>query len=290
MPERPSPALPLARGRRLALGRPLVMGILNLTPDSFSDGGDLPTPEAAVARARQMLADGADLLDLGGESTRPGHAAVPAEEELRRVVPAVRAIRVALPEAVLSVDTRKAEVARAALAAGADLVNDVSGLADPAMAAVVREAGCAVVLMRNADCPGPDIVEAARAQLEALVAKARAAGIADGALVLDPGLGFGTPPGGDADANLALLRSSRRLGGGFPVLVGASRKRFIGSLGGEAVASRRVGGSVAAALMAVDGGAALVRVHDVRETVEALRVLQPGTRWRARADGAARVP
>lgn len=254
------------------------MGILNATPDSFSDGGRLPMPDSPefAAHVRGLLADGADLLDVGGESTRPGHAPVPADEEMRRVVPVVAAIRRLAPDAVVSVDTRKAAVARAALAAGADLVNDVSGLADPDMAAAVREAGCAVVLMRDADCLGEDIVAAARVQLAVLVGKARAAGIADEALVLDPGLGFGRPPGGDVQANLALLQSARALELPYPVLVGASRKRFLGTMTGEAAAERRVGASVAAALLAVQGGAAIVRVHDVKETAQALRVLASG--------------
>lgn len=274
MPEPRS--LPLARGRRLALDRPLVMGILNVTPDSFSDGGALPTPEAAARRAAELVAQGADLLDLGGESTRPGHTPVPAEEEIRRVVPAVAAIRAALPLAVLSIDTSKAAVAREALAAGADLVNDVSALGDQAMAGVVRSAGCALVLMRHRPLRGPDVVAAAREQLDTAVVSAVAQGIPEEALVVDPGLGFGDPPGGDVQANLALLQASRQMGGGRPVLVGASRKRFLGTLTGEAVAERRVGSSVAAALLAVQGGAAIVRVHDVHETAAALRVLRGG--------------
>ncbi len=266
-------SLPLARGRTLRLGRPLVMGILNVTPDSFSDGGRLPAPDgpAFVAVVHRMLDDGADILDIGGESTRPGHAAVPVAEELRRVLPVVEAIRRAAPAAILSIDTRKAEVARAALAAGADFVNDVSGLGDPAMAAVVREAGCAIVLMRDQPCRG-DVVAAAASQFAGLVAKARTAGISDAQLVLDPGLGFGDPPGGDPVANMALLEGVPAYSHGFPVLVGASRKRFIGTLTGEADPARRVAGSVAAARRAVECGAAIVRVHDVRETVAALRV------------------
>lgn len=271
----PSDRIPLARGRSLALARPLVMGILNVTPDSFSDGAALPTPEAAVARARELLAQGADLLDIGGESTRPGHAPVAPEEELRRVVPAILALRQALPDAVLSIDTRKATVASAALAAGGDLVNDVSALGDPRMGAVVGAAGCAIVLMRNQPLHG-EVVAAARAELDDAVRRAMAAGIRREAIVLDPGLGFGDPPGADVAANLALLRASRELGGGLPVLVGASRKRVIGTLTGEPIAARRVGGSVAAALLAVQGGASMVRVHDVKDTVDALRVLRNG--------------
>jgi dihydropteroate synthase len=274
--------LPLARGRTLALDRPLVMGILNATPDSFSDGGRLATPEQMEQRIRKMLADGADVLDVGGESTRPGYTPVAAEEEMRRVVPVVQAIRRIAPEAVVSIDTSKATVAEAALAAGADLVNDVSALGDERMAAVVRAAGCAVVLMRHrplrlvAGAGDAEVVEAARAQLDALVVSAVAQGIPESALVVDPGLGFGDPPGGDVAANLALLRSSRTLGAGRPVLVGASRKRFLGTMTGETVADRRVGASVAAAVLAVQGGADLVRVHDVKETVQALRVLRNG--------------
>lgn len=251
------------------------MGILNATPDSFSDGGRLATPEDAVRRAVEMLAQGADLLDVGGESTRPGHAPVAAEEEVRRVVPVLQAIRRAAPHAVLSIDTRKAAVAAAAIAAGADLVNDVSALGDVGMAAVVRKAGCAVVLMRHRPLLGADVVAAARGQLDAAVAGAVAQGIAESALVVDPGLGFGDPPGADVAANLRLLQASREVGGGRPVLVGASRKRFLGTLSGEAQADRRVGSSVAAAVLAVQGGAAIVRVHDVKETVDALRVVRP---------------
>ena len=271
-------SLPLARGRALALDRPLVMGILNATPDSFSDGGRLATTADVEARVRSMLADGADVLDVGGESTRPGHTPVPADEEVRRVVPVVEAIRRIAPEAVVSIDTSKAAVARAALDAGADFVNDVSALGDQGMAAVVRDAGCALVLMRHRPLRGQDVVAAARAQLDALVVSAVAQGIPEQALVVDPGLGFGDPPGGDVQANLALLRAGREVSGGRPVLVGASRKRFLGTMTGEKAPDRRVGASVAAALLAVEGGADLVRVHDVKETVQALRVLREGPR------------
>ncbi|HUR25125.1 MAG TPA: dihydropteroate synthase [Candidatus Thermoplasmatota archaeon] len=278
--EQPARFLPLARGRRLAIDRPLVMGILNATPDSFSDGGRLHSPGSTefAESVQQMLADGADILDVGGESTRPGHKPVAAAEELRRVVPVIQAIRRLAPQAVVSIDTSKAAVARAALAAGADLVNDVSALGDPGMAGVVREAGCSVVLMRHRPLPGADLVAAARAQLDTLVASAVAQGVPETAILVDPGLGFGDPPGGDVAANLALLRSSSLLSAGRPVLVGASRKRFLGTMTGEAVADRRVGASVAAAVLAVQGGADVVRVHDVKETVQALRVLREASR------------
>lgn len=251
------------------------MGILNATPDSFSDGGQLPTPDSPnfPAEIRRILKEGADILDLGGESTRPGHTPVPADEELRRVLPVLAAIRKAAPDAVVSIDTSKAAVAKAALDAGAGFVNDVSALGDPAMARVVRDAGCAVVLMRHEPCPG-NVVDAARAQLAGLVQKAKAAGIADDAIVLDPGLGFGNPPGGDVQANLALLQCADALGLPYPVLVGASRKRFLGTVTGEATPDQRVGSSVAAALLAVQGDASIVRVHDVGATVKALRTMR----------------
>jgi dihydropteroate synthase len=271
----PSRWIPLARGRRLALDRPLVMGILNATPDSFSDGGRLATAATVEARIRAMLADGADVLDVGGESTRPGHTPVAAEEEVRRVVPVIEAIRRLAPDAVVSIDTRKAIVAKAALRAGADFVNDVSALGDEAMASVVRQAGCALVLMRHRPLRG-EPVAACRAQLDALVVSAVAQGLPESGLLVDPGLGFGDPPGADVEANLALLRSARAVSGGRPVVVGASRKRFLGTMTGEPVAERRVGASVAAAVLAVEGGADIVRVHDVRETVQALRVLRQG--------------
>lgn len=269
-------SIPLARGRRLALDRPMVMGILNATPDSFSDGGSLAKAADIEPRIRELLAAGADLLDVGGESTRPGHTPVAADEELRRVLPVVEAIRRLAPAAVISIDTSKASVAAAALAAGADLVNDVSALGDPGMAAVVRGTGCSIVLMRHRPLHGVDAVVAARAQLDALVMGAVAQGIPESALIVDPGLGFGDPPGADVQANLALLRSGHLLSGGRPVLVGASRKRFLGALTGEGQAALRIGSSVAAALLAVEGGAHFVRVHDVAETVEALRVLRRG--------------
>ncbi len=264
--------LPLARDGRLDIRRPLVMGILNATPDSFSDGGLLATPEGLRAAVRDMLAAGADILDVGGESTRPGHVPVPAAEELRRVIPVIAAIRAQSRSIPVSIDTSKADVARDALAAGASFVNDVSGLRDPDLAGIVRETGCAIVLMRHESLRG-DPADACRVELEGLVKKARAAGLADGQLILDPGLGFGDPPGGDVEANLALLRGVPSYGMGYPVVIGASRKRFIGTMTGVARPADRVAGSVAAAAQAVRAGAAIVRVHDVAETVQALRGL-----------------
>ncbi len=285
--------LRLAGGRWLDLSRPAVMAILNATPDSFSDGGRLAGD--VEGRIRAAVSAGAGILDVGGESTRPGHTPVAAEEELRRVLPVVAACRRLAPEVPVSIDTRKATVAKAALAAGAALVNDVAGLDDPAMAKVVADAGCGVVLMRHQDLRPPTghgihgakgngspdsvdsvawLVEACRDELAGLVAKARAAGIPDDAIALDPGLGFGDPPGGDAEANWALLRGVRDYAQGYPVLVGASRKRFVAA--GEPVPEHRAAQSVDAAVQAVRAGASLVRVHDVAETVAALRGLRPG--------------
>lgn len=286
----PSPTcwtLALPRGRALALaaGRPAVIGVLNLTPDSFSDGGrwfDPADASRAVERGLAMLEEGAELLDLGAESTRPGGGVygggaqeVPAEAELARLLPVLEALRAAT-DSPLSVDTRKAAVARAALAAGADLVNDVSALADPEMGAVVAGGGCPVVLMHSRGEIATmqrgirfrDVVGEVREELAAAVARAEGAGIARGRIVVDPGLGFGKT----AEQNLALLAGLPSLAAlGLPVLVGASRKSFLGAVTGEPP-DRRLPGSLAAAARAAAGGAALLRVHDVAETVGFLRV------------------
>lgn len=276
-PRRTAIDLPLAGGGRLRLDGCGVMGILNVTPDSFSDGGDLleegqVAPEAVVRRARAMLAAGARALDLGGESTRPGHEPVTAGDEAERVVPAVEAVRDALPHAVLSVDTQKPAVARAALDAGAHLLNDVSGGRDPGMLAAAREAGCAIVLMRRDDLSAKDLVGSCGRQMEAIRQRALDAGLAPDQVVMDPGLGFGDPPGGDVAANLRLVDRLQELAP-TPTLVGASRKRFVGRASGVEAPRERVAGSVAVACLAARRGAALVRVHDVAPTVQALRVL-----------------
>lgn len=265
-----------ARGR-LALDRPLVMGILNITPDSFSDGGELGNPAAALDRAREMVEAGAGILDVGGESTRPGAQPVPLDEELGRVIPVLEILdrELGVP---LSVDTRKAEVARRALEVGAAVVNDVSGLGhDPAMASTVARKGAGVVLMHMRGEPrdmterasyGDVAVEVARELVER-VGVAREAGISDDAIVLDPGIGFAKT----ADQSLTLLRELERIVAlGFPVLVGPSRKSFLGAVLGVPPTERVVGSAVACAY-ALERGARVFRVHDVVETVQALTVL-----------------
>ncbi|WP_376094702.1 dihydropteroate synthase [Roseomonas sp. CCTCC AB2023176] len=259
-----------------AAGRPLVMGILNVTPDSFSDGGRHLDPLAAVAAGHAMLEAGADLLDIGGESTRPGAEPVPAEEEMARILPVIRELAKAAP---VSVDTRHAATMRAALAAGAEIVNDVTGLRhDPDSVAVVAEAGCPVVLMHM---PGTDprrmgaladygdVSLEVAAHLAERIAVCEAAGIPRGKIAVDPGIGFGKT----LEHNLDLLdRLPLLLGLGCPVLVGASRKRFIGTLSGADSPADRMPGSLGVAVAAAARGAAVLRVHDVRETLAALRL------------------
>jgi dihydropteroate synthase len=261
----------------LTLERPRIMGIVNVTPDSFSDGGQHMDPEAAVLRAQAMAVD-ADFLDIGGESTRPGAAEVPAEEEIARTAPVIRAIRAAGLSLPISIDTRKAAVARAALDAGADMVNDVSALRfDPDMAGLVAEAGVPVCLMHSRATPETmqdspaydDVVAEVLDELGAAMAAARAAGIAPDRIVIDPGIGFAKT----TSHNLALMRGLSALHDlGAPVLFGASRKRFIGTITGADAAPDRMAGSVATALLAVAQGAQILRVHDVSETAQAVRM------------------
>lgn len=253
------------------------MGVVNLTPDSFSDGGALTGPEAAAARAEALVAAGADWLDVGGESTRPGAAPVDEAEELARIIPAIAAIRARCGEPI-SIDTMKPAVARAAVAAGARLWNDVSALRAPGALETAAELGCEVVLMHMQGEPATmqddprynDVVAEVAAFLAKRAAAAIAAGVAPNRIWLDPGIGFGK----SLEHNLELIRNLPRLTAlGFPVLVGASRKGMIRKLDPSATsASDRLGGSVALALAAARGGAAMVRVHDVRETVQALAV------------------
>ena len=255
----------------LALGRPVVMGVLNVTPDSFSDGGRFLDPGAALDQARRMVAEGADILDIGAESTRPyGDAlAVPLAEEMRRLEPVLPAV-VALGVPV-SIDTIKAKTAAWALAAGATIVNDVWGLQrDPDMASLVAEQGVPVVLMHNREAADPaiDIMADITAFLSRSLEIAAHAGIARERIVLDPGIGFGKTP---EQSVIAIARLGELKSFGLPLLIGASRKRFIDRIS-SAPPDRRLGGSLAAHLAAVANGAAIVRTHDVAETVQALRV------------------
>ena len=262
--------------RTLALDSPVVMGVLNLTPDSFTDGGRYLDPDRALARALEIEAEGGALIDLGGESTRPGAAPVSVAEELRRVLPLLERLR-PRTRAVLSVDTSKPEVIRAAAAAGADLINDVYALRAPGALEAAAESGCAVCLMHMQGEPRTmqraphyeDVVSEVRAFLSERVTACRAAGIPDERIVLDPGFGFGKT----LEHNLTLLRQLRKLCvADLPLLAGLSRKSMIGALTGKP-AGERLHGSVAAALIAAQNGADILRVHDVAATVDALRVL-----------------
>jgi dihydropteroate synthase len=274
------------RDRELPLGeRTLVMGIVNVTPDSFSDGGMFEDAEAAVTHGLQLLEEGADVLDVGGESTRPGSDPVGVDEELARVLPVIEGLRREAPEALLSVDTRKAAVASGALAAGADVVNDIAAGTDPDMFDVVASAGAGMVLMHmqgepksmQADPRYDDVVAEVRGSLAERLEAAVAAGIDRDRLCIDPGIGFGK----NLEHNLALLRaigSFRELG--VPVLAGVSRKRFIGELSGTDDPADRLEGSVAAAVWCTSQGVEMVRVHDVGPTVRALRVVDAIARER----------
>jgi len=271
-----APAVWALPGGPLSLDRPRIVGVLNRTPDSFSDGGELDTVEAAVERAGTMVEEGADLLDVGGESTRPGAPPVGLEEELRRVLPVVERLsgRFGVP---VSVDTRKAEVARRAVEAGAAVVNDVSGLShDPGMAAAVADAGVGLVLMHMRGTPRTmerrtgydDVVDDVLSELGRALSRAREAGIPDERIVLDPGLGFAKT----AEQSLVLLRETARFVElGRPVLVGPSRKSFLGAVLG-APPGDRLEGTLAACVIAYAGGARLFRVHDVGPVARALRV------------------
>ncbi|MCC6349466.1 MAG: dihydropteroate synthase [Candidatus Eisenbacteria bacterium] len=262
------------------------MGVLNVTPDSFSDGGRYLDPEAAIARGRELLAQGADLLDLGAESTRPGAAEVPADEQLRRLEPVVAAL-VREPGVVLSVDTRSAAVAARALEWGVHVVNDVSALGDPAMAGVVAPGGAGLVLMHMRGTPATmqtdlrydDVVAEVGAHLKRRMAVAAAAGIDAERIALDPGIGFGK----SAAQSLRLLARGDDLAAlGRPLLVGASRKSFLARLLGDAPADRRLEASLAAAALAVFLGARVVRAHDVAETVRVVKVAEAARAARGR--------
>ena len=280
----PRPALRLGE-RVIRLDQPQVAGILNVTPDSFSDGGQFEDSEAAIAAGHEMASAGAALIDVGGESTRPGSKPVWEGDEAARILPVVQ--RLAAAGTAVSVDTRKAAVMAQALGAGAAMVNDVSALGwDPRAAETVAKAGCPIVLMHHKGAPEtmqdnphydrPVLLEVYDF-LEAAIGKAVAAGIEREKIIVDPGFGFGKT----VQHNLQVMNGLALLHGlGCPLMVGASRKRTIGALSGEAPADQRLAGSLALALKAAGQGAQLLRVHDVPETIQALRV------WRGLRDTA----
>ncbi len=262
------------------------MGITNLTPDSFHDGGRYVDPDVALHHIESMVRDGADWIDIGGESTRPGAAPVPADQERERVVPVIRALRQRHPDLPISIDTAKASVAMAALEAGASAVNDVSALGDPDMAGVVASAGCELMLMHMRGTPRTmqrapryvDVVAEVRDFLLVRAERAVSAGIRRDRLWLDPGLGFGKT----VEHNLALVRGLPSLvDTGLPVLLGASRKSFIGAVLGLPHSSERLEGSIAVASLAVFLGVRMLRVHDVGATRRAVDMA-----WAVRGGGA----
>ena len=277
-------ALITAPRRRLAglpMDRPQLMGVVNVTPDSFSDGGQFATSADAITHALKLVEEGATILDIGGESTRPKSEAIPRDVELARVLPVIEALA-RQTDVLISIDTRKASVARLALAAGAHLINDITAMTfDPEMLGVAADSGVPVVLMhalgdpktmqdnpRYDDAPA-DIFDYLTARIQACVS----AGIERTKIVVDPGIGFGK----NVDHNLQLMASLSLFHGlGCPVLVGASRKRFIGALTHEPVAAKRVAGSIGAALAAAAQGVQIIRVHDVAETKAALAVFMAG--------------
>jgi len=264
-------------GYDLAAGeRTLIMGVLNVTPDSFSDGGAYMDPRRAEERALEMVEEGADLIDIGGESSRPGSGRVPEEEELARVIPAVKRLRKTV-KVPISVDTYKSGVARAALAEGASIINDITALAgDANMAGTVAAAGAAVVLMHMLGTPETmqeapsygDVIEEITAALAEAVTRAEGAGIHPDSIIVDPGIGFGKT----TEHNLDILRDLRAFGRlGKPVLVGTSRKAFIGKITGREVGDR-VFGTAASVAAAVLNGADIVRVHDIKAMKDAAAV------------------
>jgi len=263
--------------RRVSLKKPLVMGILNVTPDSFFDGGRYFDPQLAVDRAHEMVRQGADIIDVGGESTRPGSTEVQLDEELQRVCPVISRLATELDVAI-SVDTRHLSVAEEALNAGADIINNIMPLEDTIeMAKLAAGSGAGLVVMHMRGTPQTmtlltaynDVLAEVQDRLRAGVDLALENGVAAGQIVIDPGIGFAKETGD----NLLLLAHLKKLCGIAPVLVGASHKRFIGDVCNEPDAQERVGGSVGAAVMSVMHGASIVRVHDVKESCQALSVV-----------------
>jgi dihydropteroate synthase len=268
------------RHKTRSLGPGALMGVLNVTPDSFSDGGQFSSLELALAHAQKLVRDGANILDIGGESSRPGAPRVPLDTELARVIPLIEAIKHAGLEVLISIDTRKPEVARAALRAGADLVNDVTTLRDPAMRAACAEAGVPAIIMHvrgdpetmrysSESYPFVDVVREVRNELEAAANLALRDGVPS--VVLDPGFGFGK----SIEQNLELIRGLPELKSlGHPLLLGASRKSTLGRITGIENASERDPGSIAAHLFGLTRGADILRVHDVAGHRQAIKIWQ----------------
>lgn len=258
------------------LAQPKIMGVLNCTPDSFSDGGQFLGTEAAIARARQMVIEGADIIDIGAESTRPGSQAISCEEEIRRLTPVVEAL-VAELDVPISIDTKKTETMRAMLALGADIINDVRGLEDAGAIEAVKDSNCGICLMHMRGMPEnmqqntdyADVLAEVDDYLQQRTAACLTAGVAPERIALDPGFGFGK----NVQQNLMLVKHVRRFGHArYPLLLGVSRKSTIGQLLGGVPPGERMMGSVMLAMLGVEAGANIVRVHDVRATRDALRI------------------
>ena len=265
-----------ARSRLLALDAPVVMGVLNVTPDSFSDGGRYVLPDAALAQARRMVEHGAAIVDVGGESTRPGAVVPSVQQELDRVIPVIERIAREL-DVMISVDTSRPEVVAAACEAGAHLINDIRGFRDPATLAAAADAGAAVCVMHMQGEPDSmqraptyqDVVREVADYLVQRIADCRSAGVSADAILIDPGFGFGKTQ----DHNLTLFRALDHFTTlGAPLLVGVSRKSMVGHLTGGRPVDQRLAGSVALAALAASRGAAVLRAHDVAETVDAVRI------------------
>ena len=266
--------------RKLSFDSPLVMGILNVTPDSFSDGGEFLATDAALRHAEKLISEGADIIDIGGESTRPGSQAVSIEDEIARVVPVIEAITKRF-ETCISVDTTKSEVAERAIDAGAEIINDISGLRfDPRIADIAAASNAGLVLMHSRGSfetmhgqePVEDIFSEVKGDLHRAIDLARCRGVSDGQIALDIGIGFSKTP----EQNLELLAKLGKIVAefkGYPMLVGTSRKSFLAKILGDVPPAERLGGSLATAIFAVIKGAHIIRVHDVRETVNAVRVI-----------------
>ena len=276
-------------GRSIEFTAPVVMGILNTTPDSFHEGGRLLDPEAALARALEMSSQGARIIDVGGESTRPGADRISPDEQIRRTEPVIKALR-AVSNVMISIDTTSGMVAAAAIEAGADIINDVSGgEEDPALLGVAATTGAGLVLMHRTLPPDQDVyshlhrtdpdygpggvVPAVRHGLEAILARAVAAGVSNTQVVLDPGFGFGKSVAQNFELLHSLGSLNPRSAPEAPLLVGLSRKSFIGSALGDRPVEGRLAGSLAASLIAAQGGASIIRTHDVSETIDALKIL-----------------